>query len=146
MRLAAARGSGRQAITSDSSEIDVTRTSFQSKNVWTKRRERLFRGVVMGVFQAAGEQQMLDHRAPGVRRRRLVVLLQNLVDLGKLGGAADGGHGDGSLRSWPADPGSPAAKGSAADGSASLSGAAVSLSLGRTCCRIWATAIDRLTP
>ena len=28
-------GSGRQAITSDNSEIDVTRTSFQSKNVWT---------------------------------------------------------------------------------------------------------------
>ena len=69
-------------------------------------RERLFRGVVAGVFQAAGEQQVLDHRAARVRRRRLVVLLQNLVDFGELGGAADGGHGDGSLRSWSADPGS----------------------------------------
>ena len=71
-----------------------------------QRRERLFGRVVMGVFQAAGEQQVLDHRAPGVRRRRLVVLLQNLVDFGELGGAADGGHGDDSLMSWPADSGS----------------------------------------
>ncbi len=96
------------------------------------RREGLFRRIAMGVFQAASKQQVLDHRAPRVDGRRLVVLLQHLVDFGELGGTTDGGHGDGSLRSWSA-------------GADDSSSAAV-FSGGRTCCRICATAIDRLTP
>ena len=93
MRLAAKRGSGRQDITSDSSEIDVTRTSFQSKNVCTKRREGLFGRLVSGVFQAAGEDQMLHHRPPGIGRGGLVVLLEDLVKLCELCRATDCCHG-----------------------------------------------------
>ena len=114
-----------------------------------QRREGLLRRVVTGVFQATGEQQVLDHRAAGVAGRRLVVLLQHLVDLGELGGAADGGHGDGS-------------GGSTLDCKLQIAdftfailqfatfiapvGPRRSSSGGSTSRRIWATAIERLTP
>ena len=59
-----------------------------------QRREGFFGRLVAGFFQTAGEQQMLHHRPVGVHRHRLVVLLENLVQFGELGRAADCGHGD----------------------------------------------------
>ena len=58
-----------------------------------QRREGLFGRFVTGIFQTTGEQQMLHHRPARVRRHRLVVLLENLMQLAELCRAADCGHG-----------------------------------------------------
>ena len=48
-----------------------------------QRGKGLFGRLVAGVFQHAGEEQMLQHRALRGRRCGLVVLFQDLVDLAK---------------------------------------------------------------
>ena len=85
---------------------------------------------------------------PGAGGDRLVVLLQNLVDLGELGGAADGGHGDGSLRSMDQVRTFQAGRSAACFGGSSSvgSGAVVGLFRGQHLLQDLATAIDRLTP